>query len=74
MFWEVDPRYWHRHAIKPGMTGLAQVRGHRGTTLHRRDVLNRLSSDLEYLAGWTLWRDLVILVATLRVVIHDKAF
>lgn len=74
MFWEVDPRYWHRHAIKPGITGLAQVRGHRGSTLHRRDVLNRVSSDLEYLAGWTLWRDLIILVATFRVVVHDKAF
>lgn len=74
LFWEVDPRYWHRHAIKPGMTGLAQIRGHRGTTLHRNDVLKRLNSDLEYLVDWTLWRDMVILVATFRVLVHENAF
>src|SRR4029078_1341982 len=32
LFWEVTDRYWLRHALKPGMTGLAQVRGFRGST------------------------------------------
>ena len=32
LFWEVDRRYWQRHALKPGMTGLAQIRGLRGAT------------------------------------------
>ena len=35
LYWEVDARYWERHCIKPGMTGLAQVRGHRGANPER---------------------------------------
>ena len=32
LFWEVDDDYWQRHSLKPGLTGLAQIRGHRGAT------------------------------------------
>jgi exopolysaccharide biosynthesis polyprenyl glycosylphosphotransferase len=74
LYWEVDARYWARHCIKPGMTGLAQVRGHRGPTDRHEDLLNRLQSDLEYVTNWSVWRDLRILAATLRVVAHDNAF
>jgi len=74
LFWEVDQRYWQRHALKPGITGLAQVRGLRGATEQEGDLQQRLEADLEYLHGWSLWRDARILVATLRVVMHDKAF
>ncbi|WNO55108.1 exopolysaccharide biosynthesis polyprenyl glycosylphosphotransferase [Stakelama saccharophila] len=74
LFWEVDERYWHRHACKPGLTGLAQVRGFRGATLRRSDLTDRLQADLEYLSGWTIWRDISILFATIRVVIHPRAF
>jgi len=74
LFWEVDSRYWLRHALKPGMTGLAQVRGLRGATALESDLANRLNADLEYLNGWSIWRDFTILFATLRVVIHDRAY
>ena len=74
LFWEIDHRYWHRHAAKPGLTGLAQVRGFRGATLQRSDLVNRLQADLEYQSGWTLWRDISILFATLKVVVHKNAF
>jgi lipopolysaccharide/colanic/teichoic acid biosynthesis glycosyltransferase len=74
LFWEVDHRYWHRHATKPGITGLAQVRGFRGATHEREDLANRLQADLEYLSGWSIWRDLGILLATLKVVKHKNAF
>ncbi|MEP9403199.1 exopolysaccharide biosynthesis polyprenyl glycosylphosphotransferase [Sphingomonas silueang] len=74
LFWEIDGRYWHRHSVKPGLTGLAQVRGYRGATNHRSDLLNRLQSDLEYLNGWTIWRDVVILFRTFGVVVHHNAF
>lgn len=74
LFWEVDERYWHRHASKPGLTGLAQVRGYRGETRERQDLANRLHADLEYLNGWTIWRDISILVSTIRVVVHRNAY
>lgn len=74
LFWEVDDRYWQRHALKPGLTGLAQVRGLRGATERESDLQNRLVSDLEYLAGWSLWRDIGIVMRTVRVLVHDRAF
>lgn len=74
LFWEVDPRYWQRHALKPGITGLAQIRGWRGATDLEEDLAGRLNADLEYASGWTIWRDLAIVVATLRVLRHDRAY
>lgn len=74
LFWEVDRRYWHRHAAKPGLTGLAQVRGYRGATLVESDLENRLQADLEYLENWSIWRDLKITVLTFRVLLHRNAF
>ena len=74
LFWQVDRRYFKRHSIKPGMTGLAQVRGFRGATMRRHDVTNRVQSDLEYVSGWTIWRDLKIIVSTFLVLVHANAF
>jgi lipopolysaccharide/colanic/teichoic acid biosynthesis glycosyltransferase len=74
LFWEVDQRYWHRHACKPGITGLAQVRGFRGATHESKDLSNRLHADLEYLAGWSIWRDVAILFRTFRVLVHKNAY
>ncbi|EGD57223.1 sugar transferase [Novosphingobium nitrogenifigens DSM 19370] len=73
-FWEVDSRYLLRHSLKPGLTGLAQIRGYRGATDTEHDLAIRLQADLEYVDGWTIWRDLHIMVATLRVLVHDRAF
>lgn len=74
LFWEVDERYWHRHALKPGLSGLAQIRGFRGATDTESDLLDRLQADLEYVAGWTIGRDIRILLGTLQVIVHDRAF
>jgi lipopolysaccharide/colanic/teichoic acid biosynthesis glycosyltransferase len=74
LFWEVDARYHHRHVCKPGLTGLAQVRGFRGATGRREDLIDRLHSDLEYVYDWTIWRDLQILFATVKVVVHRNAY
>ena len=74
LFWHVDRRYWLRHTIKPGVTGLAQVRGHRGTTDKEEDLVKRLESDMEYLAHWSVMKDLIILLRTLLVVFHRNAY
>ena len=73
-FWEVDAKYWARHYLKPGLTGLAQVRGHRGATEQEKDLTDRLQSDLEYVAGWSLLRDIRIVIQTFSVLQHDNAF
>ena len=65
LFWEVDPRYWQRHSLRPGLTGLAQIRGLRGATEREVDLTSRLQADLEYLSGWTIWRDVKHLVGDL---------
>ena len=74
LFWEVDLRYWQRHCLRPGLSGLAQVRRFRGATEHESDLVDRLQSDLEYLEGWTIMRDIKIILLTLRVLVHDRAF
>jgi lipopolysaccharide/colanic/teichoic acid biosynthesis glycosyltransferase len=74
LFWEIDHRYWHRHAAKPGLTGLAQVRGFRGATERRGDLTNRLQADLEYLNYWSIWRDLKIILRTFAVLVHRNAY
>ena len=73
-FWSIEDHYFDRHGIKPGMTGLAQVRGFRGATWQRSDLTNRLKADLEYVDGWHLGRDLWIIARTLGVMVHPNAF
>ena len=74
LYWHVDERYWYRHALKPGLTGLAQIRGFRGATETEEDLSNRLRSDLEYLTDWNILKDLKIVILTVGVLIHSQAF
>lgn len=74
LFWDIDERYWHRHAVKPGLTGLAQIRGYRGSTMVREDVTNRLQADLEYVANWSLLGDIRIILQTFGVLSHKNAY
>ena len=56
--------YADRHAVRPGITGLAQVRGYIGAINTREDLVNRVESDLEYIATWSFGLDFSIFVAT----------
>ena len=49
--------YHHRHRVKPGMTGLAQMRGYHGMIRTQEDLYNRIASDLEYIGKWSLVSD-----------------
>lgn len=69
-FEAISQHYDARHAVKPGMTGLAQVRGWRGETDTEEKLLRRVDSDLEYIANWSLGHDLLILSRTIITVLH----
>ncbi|MEN5238544.1 MULTISPECIES: undecaprenyl-phosphate glucose phosphotransferase [Pseudomonas] len=66
--------YFARHNIKPGMTGLAQVRGFRGETKDIAQMVQRINSDIEYINNWSLWLDFVILVRTLNAFTGKHAY
>ena len=74
LFWDADRKYWMRHGCKPGLTGLAQVRGLRGATDCMKDLVDRIEADLSYLHCYSFWNDLVIIALTLRVLVGKKAY
>jgi polysaccharide biosynthesis protein PslA len=63
-FEDVTWRYAERHAVRPGLTGLAQVRGWRGETDTEETLLRRLDCDLEYIERRSLPLDLAIICRT----------
>ena len=54
------PIYMLKHYVKPGMTGLAQIRGLRADT----SIVKRIEADIEYIQSWSLLLDLKILLIT----------
>jgi putative colanic acid biosynthesis UDP-glucose lipid carrier transferase len=71
-FRKLIPGYMLRHKVKPGITGLAQVRGQRGGD-DVDSLRARIASDLEYLSSWSLGMDIAILLRTLPVLAGDKS-
>jgi putative colanic acid biosynthesis UDP-glucose lipid carrier transferase len=49
-----------RYAMKPGVTGLAQISGSRGALLTLDDAHERLCYDLIYMRDWSLLQDLTV--------------
>ena len=64
--------YMVRHKVKPGITGWAQVNGHRGETDTIEKMQARVEYDLEYLRNGSLGLDLQIIVRTIRLVFFDR--
>ncbi len=52
----------HRHYVKPGITGLAQVNGARGEAVTVAVMRQRVDLDLDYIRNWSSWFHLKILV------------
>lgn len=57
-------KYMVRHYVKPGITGLAQVRGFRGEIETDEDMINRIKYDVFYIENWSVLLDLKIIVQT----------
>jgi len=65
------PSYMLRHKVKPGITGLAQVRGYRGGS-NLEQMSKRIACDIEYLRRWSPGLDLWIILQTIGVVLRDQ--
>jgi len=57
-------RYAFRRHVKPGITGWAQINGHRGATPTVSSMEDRLEHDLWYMHHWSLWLDIRITLRT----------
>jgi len=64
--------YMVRHKVKPGITGWAQIHGHRGETDTIEKMQARVEYDLEYLRNWSLGLDLQIIARTIKLVFFDR--
>lgn len=69
---QIIKAYMVRHKVRPGITGWAQVNGHRGETDTIAKMQARVEYDLEYLRNWSLGLDLQIIVRTIRLVFFDR--
>jgi lipopolysaccharide/colanic/teichoic acid biosynthesis glycosyltransferase len=65
--------YAFRQQFLPGMTGLAQISGHRGFMKDQAAIEGRIKCDLHYIENWSLWLDLRILFATLMMIWRDDS-
>lgn len=60
------PYYFQRHTARPGITGLAQVSGCRGSTAESNRAISRIDYDLDYIEKWSLRMDVMIIARTIR--------
>ena len=69
-------KYMVRHYVKPGITGLAQVKGFRGEIETDEDMVNRIKLDVFYIENWSLIMDVKIIFQTVFNIFHgeDKAY
>jgi Undecaprenyl-phosphate glucose phosphotransferase len=64
--------YSLRRHMKPGLTGWAQVNGHRGETPTTAHMSARVEHDLWYIANWSIWLDLWILMRTAKELVTNR--
>ena len=67
--------YIHRHRVKPGITGWAQINGLRGEVNTIEKAHARVVHDLYYIEHWSIWFDLKILLKTVGILAsRDNAY
>ena len=64
--------YAHRHRMKPGMTGWAQINGSRGPCHTQEEVRQRVALDMDYVKRASVWLDAWIVLLTIPRLIGDK--
>jgi len=64
--------YAHRHKVKPGMTGWAQINGSRGPLHDAAGVARRVQLDVEYIEQASVWFDIIIMLKTLPCLLGDS--
>jgi Undecaprenyl-phosphate glucose phosphotransferase len=69
---DIVAEYAHRHRVKPGITGWAQINGSRGPVETPAAVRRRLKLDLNYVSRASLWLDLQILLRTAPMLTGDR--
>jgi lipopolysaccharide/colanic/teichoic acid biosynthesis glycosyltransferase len=75
LYCEAVEQYLHRHRVKPGITGWAQVNGLRGEVDTLAKAHARVTHDLYYIDHWSLWLDLKILLKTVGILAsRDNAY
>lgn len=69
-------KYMVRHYVKPGITGLAQIKGYRGEIETDEDMINRIKYDVFYIENWSLILDMKIILQTVINIFEgeDKAY
>ena len=64
-FEETMSDYRIRHFVKPGLSGLAQIRGYRGEAMSKDHIVKRVECDIEYIETWSLPLDIRVIWRTL---------
>jgi Undecaprenyl-phosphate glucose phosphotransferase len=67
LYGDAVEQYLHRHRVRPGITGWAQVNGLRGEVDTLEKASARVIHDIYYIENWSLWLDLKILLRTTRI-------
>lgn len=66
LYEDLVPYYFQRHSARPGITGLAQISGCRGSTVESSRAISRIDHDLDYIERWSMRMDIMIIVQTVR--------
>lgn len=66
---EIIKKYNLRHYVKPGITGLSQVKGYRGAIDCNEDMENRIRTDIYYVRNWSFLLDIQIIYLTIVLIL-----
>jgi len=69
-------KFMVRHFVKPGITGLAQVKGYRGETKDPREMELMVRADVWYIENWSFLLDIKLILLTIRNIFNgqEKAY